>query len=63
MSPAAARRVAKGFDSDEARAADLGWVGDALRECATEIDATPFSEQLRIADEMVAAAQAKGKQQ
>lgn len=63
MSPAAARRMAKRFDSPDAVAADLGWVADALREAAAEIQATPLPEQLRIADQFAALGGARGTRQ
>jgi hypothetical protein len=39
MSPAAARRMAGHFETDEAKAVEMDWVAVALRECADELEA------------------------
>lgn len=52
MSPAKARRMAKQFDSQEARDAELDWVAAALRESADEIEAMPHPEQMRVVDQI-----------
>ncbi len=45
MSPAGARRVAKSWETPQAKAAALDWVATALREAADEIDAEKSVKQ------------------
>jgi hypothetical protein len=39
MSPAKARRLARGFETPEAAVAGVGWVADSLRQFADQVEA------------------------
>ena len=45
FSPAKARRIARDFEGPDSVAAGLGWVAQALREAADEIEAMTATKQ------------------
>lgn len=45
MSPAGARRMAADFDTPTAHGHDLGWVAEALRQSADEVEAARATKQ------------------
>ncbi len=63
MTPARARRFARDWRTDAARAAGLDWIAEALVEAADEIDSVPVDEQTRKANEMWATIRAGGPRQ
>ncbi len=62
MSPSKARRMAPAWRSQEAKAAGLDWIADALEETARDIDAMTVAEQIQKADDMWATISATGSQ-
>lgn len=63
MSPAKARRFAKDWTRPEVVAAGMDWISRALIEAADEIEATPLSEQIRMAEQAWATISARGPSQ
>jgi hypothetical protein len=45
FSPAGARRHASDWETPEAKASDLEWVAEAMRQCADEIEALTATKQ------------------